>query len=384
MISNVGTFYQYLPPEPFGTSLRADAFLRALLKVNAVVDVYTTTQDSNLVHDDLRILSFKNILNDRSRSGFIRLLAEIFIGLRVGLNIFFKKKYDYFVVSSPSYFASIIIVLFLRLKKIPFVFDVRDTYPEALIHSKVISQKSLIARALFFITKKTYGNAFLVLAATKGLSEQILSLEPSSNVYVSYNGYPSSFKDLNPIKFKRFTLCFHGTLGYFQDIELLIKTASIVESYNIDVIVIGAGRKEALFYSTIPNNLKYLGGLSFTKTIEEVSKCHLGLCFRTGDPLSSSAFPIKVWEYIGLGIPTLITPHCEGGKFVTEYGCGYQFSEGDVGAIVDTVIDLAITNKDRHTGMVKCAVDIRDAYTRELQSELAVDKIIHSYRKIAT
>ena len=74
--------------------------------------------------------------------------------------------------------------------------------------------------------------------------------------------------------------------------------------------------------------------------MREVSRCHLGLCLRRADEVSRDAFPIKVWEYIGLKIPSLVTPECEAGDFVEKHRCGMQFSAGDTQSMLTTILTL--------------------------------------------
>jgi glycosyltransferase involved in cell wall biosynthesis len=47
-----------------------------------------------------------------------------------------------------------------------------------------------------------------------------------------------------------------------------------------------------------------------------------------------------VWEYLGLEIPSVITPICEAGTFVERHGCGVQLPAGDHEAIRRTIQKL--------------------------------------------
>lgn len=374
MIKKVGVFYQYLPPDPFATSLRGESFIKALLDRGVNVTAHTSSYTS-LDFEGLKVKSYRDVIRSRSKSNILRLCSELILGLRVAINIIFNKKDDLFLISSPSYFSAIFIALVLYLKKIPYVLDVRDTYPEAFLDSGVLKSNSFIYRILVFISKKLYGKACLNLAATKGLSDQISNLCNKAQVIVAYNGFPSFLMEVDCKKNDRFTVCFHGTLGYFQDVELLLKVSHFLEFHNIDVVIIGDGRKSNLLNGVLPSNVRYLGGLPFSETIIHISKCHLGLCFRTNDMLSKGAFPVKVWEYIGLAIPSIITPFCEAGEFVVTNGCGLQFFGNDPNHIAEEILKISDFSSDDYFLLSDSCRHLRDNYTRENQSRVTVDEI---------
>ncbi|SVA47355.1 uncharacterized protein METZ01_LOCUS100209, partial [marine metagenome] len=69
-------------------------------------------------------------------------------------------------------------------------------------------------------------------------------------------------------------------------------------------------------------------------------KAHLGLSFRTDEKVSRGAFPVKIYEYIAFGIPIIVTPISEAGKFVEKNIIGYQYSHEQIDDILSTIIDL--------------------------------------------
>jgi glycosyltransferase involved in cell wall biosynthesis len=192
---------------------------------------------------------------------------------------------------------------------------------------------------LLSASRGMYTGATRIVVVTKGLEDAVRSLAPSAVVHCEYNGFPAVLQDKRGQKHERFTLCFHGALGFFQDVETLRKLAAAVTDDGIDVVVIGSGRKAELLDDP-PRNLRFLGRLSFEDTIEEVAKCHVGLCLRRQDKISQDAFPIKVWEYLGLGMPCIVTPLCEAGRFVEDHACGIQLQAGDVIGLRNAVLLL--------------------------------------------
>ncbi len=55
-----------------------------------------------------------------------------------------RKKYDIIIVTSPPLFVGITAYLLSKIKRVPFVFEVRDLWPESAIDTGVLSNKILI------------------------------------------------------------------------------------------------------------------------------------------------------------------------------------------------------------------------------------------------
>ena len=159
-------------------------------------------------------------------------------------------------------------------------------------------------------------------------------------------------------------MCFHGILGQFQDVESVLEVAKRLGEHDIDVVVIGYGVKSALLQEATIPNLHYLGRLTFDETIDVVAGCHLGLCLRRNDEISRDALPVKVWECLGLGIPSVVTPICEAGEFLQKNGCGVQFEAGEIDSIADWIIGIR-DDARRYADMAAACRNVRQQFTRE-------------------
>ena len=69
------------------------------------------------------------------------------------------KQIDGVVITSPPFFLATHIAKLAQRNKVPYIFDVRDRYPNVLFDLNVISEKSLIGRKLSFRKK----NATVIL-----------------------------------------------------------------------------------------------------------------------------------------------------------------------------------------------------------------------------
>ena len=77
-------------------------------------------------------------------------------------------------------------------------------------------------------------------------------------------------------------------------------------------------------------------------------------------------FPVKIFEYIGAGLPVISTPKTDAGHFLEENELGYQFENEEVDAIINRI---KLLKKEYH-----CTKPFYD-FSRENQSRKFVQFI---------
>lgn len=365
---NIVLFFQHLPPFPGAGSLRAKSVIDAIVseRSSAIenVSVITSTHDADPI-PGANVISVVSDNVDNSQGILRRIFGEIKLGLAASRRLpALVTAKDLFVVSTPAYLSALILTTYARYRNIRYAIELRDIYPQVYSGSGLIKTHSILYRMFSAFSRRMYLGAELIVVATHGLARAVLEDAPSARVRCVYNGYPARLAEISASKHKKFTVCFHGVMGYFQDIQSLIDLASVLSTEEIDVVVIGYGNQAELAQACDLPNFLFKGRLSFEDTMLEISKCHVGLCLRKSGSISEDSFPVKVWEYLGLGLPTLVTPHCEAGAFLEENTCGIQFEAGAVKDIAMKVIELK-RNSELLSCMSSSCKRVRTHYTRE-------------------
>ncbi|MFG1505548.1 glycosyltransferase [Halobacteriovorax sp. ZH5_bin.2] len=269
-----------------------------------------------------------------------RLVLEILVGLELVVRKFIFKKYDFYILSSPSFVTVVIQALFLGLTKKQYFLDVRDIYPEVFFHLGIVKENSLLGRILKKITRRVYLKAQGVVTVTNGLLEIINDYKTNTPSKVIYNGFDLElFK--NSRKSSQFTVIFHGNMSKMQNIDLLLEISNQLPD-DIKLIVIGDGPQS--FKVKAQKNINYLGKLAHKNLVRYVNSSHVGLSLRNDGLVNSTALPVKVFEYIGAGLNIISTPISEVGTVFKEYNGIFEFSNNDVDKIVKKVIELKKLN----------------------------------------
>lgn len=369
-LRHVKFFFQHLPPyagagAPRGASI-VSGFVTHGHERGMQLDytVITTTPNAESI-SGARIDCLAVGESENRMSLPVRFVREIAIGASAAFNMLRgMRRSDVIVISSPHFMPALVLGVTAMTLRYPYILDIRDLYPLVYAEAGVLSKKSWLYRTLARCAAKLYRRAAAVIAATQGLADAITRDSGRDDVQCIYNGFPQSLLQVETRKRERFTACFHGILGYFQDIETLLAVASRLQAEAVDVIIVGYGKKQSLLERDLPANVQFLGRLTFEETIAAVSTCHVGLCLRYDDEVSRDAFPVKVWEYVGLGMPSIVTPRCEAGRFIENAGCGFQLEAGDVERLTELILLLKRDAQLYERVAANCDA-ARAAHTRE-------------------
>ena len=286
-------------------------------------------------------LTFTPPPSNKNNLGF-RLLTEILLGMELFLRLFINKQ-DLILITSPPYLMTLFCTAMARIKRVPYVVDIRDLYPDVYFSAGLLREQNVISVLLRNLEKKLYSKAFIVTTVTKKYVEHIKNnINAGNNILLLRNGYSESMVHTVEKKYDVFTLFHHGNLGKFQDVELLLKLAERFSNsdLDIDILILGSGSKDHLIQSSGLNNIKFFGQMDMKDIYNKISRAHIGLSLRTDDKVSQGAFPVKIYECIAFGIPVIVTPISEAGKFVEKHQIGYQFNPFQVDEIYSEIVDL--------------------------------------------
>lgn len=320
-------FTPFYPPQGEAAATRAYWFVKVLKEAGHTVSVLNASDFS------FRVASNK----DRALK---RLIRENL----TGIELFFKiltSRHDILVLSSPPFFSVIWGAFAAILSKQKYILDVRDLYPEIFFELGMIKKESTFGIFAQKITRFMYKRAQGVMTVTQGLCNEIEEyqvIKPSlvMNGYDSDLFFPGSLKE----KFEKFTLVFHGTLGKVQNINTLLKLAKELEDENIDIVIAGEGPKAQEIVEANMKNIRFLGNIPYSEIPSLLRKCHLGLSFRTDDKIGKEAFPVKVFEYVGCGIPVILAPKGEAGSMIEGLQLGLEFDNSQIWEMKKAILEL--------------------------------------------
>jgi glycosyltransferase involved in cell wall biosynthesis len=194
----------------------------------------------------------------------------VFSSIYAGL---FKTKgnYDLIIVTSPPLFVGITGYLLSRINRIPYVFEIRDLWPESAIDTGVLKNK-LIIKFAFWFEGFIYKRAKLINVLTPAFRDKLIRIKnvPKEKVILIPNAADFSLAEkiltdssFDALNFKKelglenkFVITYVGAHGVANHLIQLIDAAEKLQNTNIIFQLIGSGmRKEFLQKEVIKRNL---------------------------------------------------------------------------------------------------------------------------------
>jgi glycosyltransferase involved in cell wall biosynthesis len=283
---------------------------------------------------------------DNTRSLPVRFLSELAFCLSI-IRAVSRSSVDVLVCTSPPFLVAATTLVLSKLTSTPYVLDVRDPFLEVLFAAGVVDRDSLFGQFLRWLEQNVYNHALFVTSVTEGFVSHIQA-RTDNDVVLIRNGIdtrrfgrpqPSALSSSTPEN--EFVVLFHGTLGRFQNIDLLLRYAQYLEDKDVPDIrlqVVGDGPKADQLRKKIADNgldrrIDFVGRVDFEKIPNYINDADVGLSPRIKGFVSETAFPVKVYECLGCGVPVVVTPKGDAGQYVEQHQVGFQHSNDDIEAI---------------------------------------------------
>ncbi|MFP6855130.1 MAG: glycosyltransferase family 4 protein [Opitutales bacterium] len=273
-----------------------------------------------------------------------RFIQEIRLGRDVARELHRRSsELDFAVITSPPFFMASLCAKTARRNSLPYLFDVRDRYPAALFDLDIVSSSGLIGRMLSRMEKRAYAGARLVSTVTHGLTKAIGGFVGEKKVFRMPNGFDGKFFPENlehRAKRPEFTVVYHGRLGRFYDLQamrnLVRETAKLDAGIRFLFIGdIGPAKTDGDW-----GTAEFRDEMSLDCLGQALSECHLGVCLLKEVAAMRMAFPAKVFEFLGSGLPVLASPSGEFVDFLSKRGVGLPFERADPVVMARAIVDL--------------------------------------------
>ena len=258
---------------------------------------------------------------------------------------------DVIIASSPSFFAVISAWVMSRMRKIPFVFEVRDLWPAVFVDLGVLTNPFVI-RALESVEMFLYRRAALVVTVTEGFRMRLIArgLSPEKVVTVTNGAAIERFmpgpRD-NAVRTElglagKFVVGYIGAHGISQGLELVLQAAErLRDDADIVFLLVGEGaRKRAL--------LELRETLRLTNVIMLPAQAHQRVreYYCASDvcvvplrqlPLFATFIPSKMFEIMACAVPVIGAVEGEAREILERSGGARLIVPEDAAGLADAV-----------------------------------------------
>lgn len=322
----------FYPPQSSAAAIRGYWLTKTLMDASHVVQVCSSIRTK-----DSFPLNFNPA--DNKQSFAKRLVFEVFAGIELFTKIFLSN-YQLYVLSTPPFITVSIAHLACRLRRKPYLIDVRDIYPDVYFAQGLIKENSLLGRLVKSFTASMYKNSVGVTTVTNGLVRKIKTLSPTTKIELLMNGFDADLFKPSLEKYEKFTVVFHGNMGKVQNLKAILDVAKLLEAHeDIEFLFAGEGPQSELLTKSKLKNIRYLGPQDYSNIPGIIAKAHVGFSARRDDEIGTDALPVKAFEYLGVGIPVIMTPKAGILTEIVREGV-FEFSNQELEEVVKKILEI--------------------------------------------
>jgi glycosyltransferase involved in cell wall biosynthesis len=358
---------QYFPPEAGAVQVRALTVARTMVDLGHQVTVLTELPNHPLgvvqpgyrgklwvreQRDGVDVLHLwvktSPVKNFRTRMAFYLsyMLAAIMAGLLL------PGRFDVIFANSPPLFVAVAAWIISLARRIPFVMEVQDLWPESAAALGELKNARFI-RWAEWVEERCYARARRIIAVTQGIRARLAARGvPDAKIVLAPNGSnidifrpdPAGGADLRR-EWEldgKFVAIYGGILGIAQGLETLLETARLMQhEADVSIVLVGEGpEKEQLLALKerygLPH-VRMLPGQPLERMAAYLSMADVALVPLRRVDLFLGARPTKMFDAWACSIPTVSTVDGEAREILEAVGAGLFVEPENPQALADAL-----------------------------------------------
>jgi colanic acid biosynthesis glycosyl transferase WcaI len=372
---------QYFPPEMGAPAARAAELSRHWARMGHDVTVLTgfPNHPTGVVPEEwrarLRALLYKeNVdgvrvvrtwlwpLPNRKAHERIRNYASFCLSSAIsGLDL---EKPDVVIATSPQLLVALSGWWLAWWKRVPFIFEVRDLWPESLAAVGAGREGSVLHRTLGTIAGFLYRRASHIVVVTPAFKDHLIRLwrVPETKISIVENGVETDLFRVRPAASEvrrdlhlenRFLICYIGTMGMAHGLETLITAAERLQTAlpAATFLLIGEGAEKQRIADLAAarglTNIRFLNQQPRERIPKYISSADACLVLLKKNELFKTVIPTKLLEYMACERPVIVAVDGQARQMVEAAGAGVFVEPEDSDALVQAILKLAADPQGR-------------------------------------
>jgi glycosyltransferase involved in cell wall biosynthesis len=307
-----------------------------------------------------------------SNSGFIKRVLDY---ISFGIMSFFVglfQKYDITVATSPQFFTTWAAWSLSKVKRKPWIFELRDLWPESIKTVGAMRQGFLIdilekiELALYRDSNKVVAvtDAFKINLVNRGVdTHKIEVVTNGSNIELFYPREKDK-KLLEELNLQdKFIVGYIGTHGMAHSLDFIVRSLAKIPDKAIHFLFIGDGARKAIIVALAKelqlNNITFLDPISKNEVPKYLSIVDVSLAPLQKKENFKTVIPSKIFEASAMQKPTLLGVQGQSQEIIEKYGAGVCFEPENEKDFLDKLNELRKESiyKSCQNGCTKLAKD---------------------------
>lgn len=234
-----------------------------------------------------------------------------------------KEKYDVVLVTSPPLFVGFSGYLISLFRRMPFVFEIRDLWPESAIDTGVLTN-NLIIKLAYWFESFIYKKAKLINVLTPAFYNTLRDKKkvPESKLIMIPNASDFSLSEslletFDRDKFRneneldgKFVITYVGAHGVANHLQQILDASKALEDTNVLFLLIGQGmEKEKLKKLAIKmkvENVRFIDSVPKTEVFKYILASEMGASVLKRVDTFKTVYSNKTFDYMSCRKPILM------------------------------------------------------------------------------
>jgi glycosyltransferase involved in cell wall biosynthesis len=301
---------------------------------------------------------YRNYVYATPNEGFIKkTLGHIsFVFSSIFQSMFRIEKPDIFIVSSPTLFSVISGYLFSIFRRTPFIFEVRDLWPDAIVKLGILKNKWAV-RILEGLEMFLYHRSKKVVVVTEAFKAQIAKRGiQESKIDIVTNGVDMEVFNKNALRKEtalreefgwgnKRILLYVGAHGISQGLSTLIQVAKKIEDVNdVMVVFVGEGAEKKKLQSMSDElglrNIQFIPSQPKERIPDFYAEAELSFVPLRNLPMFDAYIPSKMFEILGSGCPIVASLSGEAAEILRHSDGAIVVEPENVNEIVGAALSI--------------------------------------------
>ncbi len=308
----------------------------------------------------------------------------IFLSFWIGLKV---KDVDVIYATSTPLTIGIPAMLLKWFKRVAFIFEIRDQWPEIPIEMGII-KNPILKTILFWLEKRIYKSSAAIVALSPGMAKGTRNILKSHNkeIVIASNSSDTSLfhPERDGSKFKenmgwqgKFVILHFGAMGKANGLDFLIEAAQkLKEKTKLHFVMIGEGRERKRLCDKVNalnlENIEVLGTFPKKQMPEVVAACDISTVLFADFQILEHNSANKFFDSLAAGKPVLLNYSGWQRDKIEEYKCGYGCKQADL----DEYTSKLLTMYDDRSDLAVMCQNARKLAETEFDRDLISNRIL--------
>jgi len=269
------------------------------------------------------------------------------------------EKPDVIIITSPSIFVGISAIVLSKVKNIPFIFEVRDLWPESAVATGVLTNRFLL-NILYRLEYSLYKHSQKIVVLTPAFKQNIEKRFPEfkEKIEIITNGADfdimhssdkaASIRKQYGWEGKK-VFAYFGAHGVANDLMQVVEAAKEMQTHeNIHFVLIGDGmqkkalKEKAAEYHLL--NIQFIDSISKNEVADYIQAIDVGMAILKKTDTFKTVYPNKVFDYMSCKKPVLVTIDGITRTLIEKAGCGLYSEPENIVAFEEAILSFEKMN----------------------------------------